>query len=205
MRSAIAVVMTALGVLLMLVGVFSALKPGEAWVGVGAVAVFIGVALLSPRIVRPMASFVGRPVERFRGVAGRLARENAVRNPGRTAATAAALMIGLALVSFVAVFAAGLRGSINDAFDKTIQGDLIISNNDGWSDISAKTVDAARTVDGVAVASPTRYTQGNVAGEKGSYLTLVDPKTVSSVMTLDWKDGEGLAAPRAWSDRRSDR
>jgi putative ABC transport system permease protein len=189
-RSAVATAMTAAGIVLMLLGVFGALDPGEAWVGVGAVGVFIGVALLSPRIVRPMASVVGRPVERFRGVAGRLARENAVRNPGRTAATAAALMIGLALVSFVAVFAAGLRGSINDAFDKTIQGDLIISHNDGFSDISAETVDAARRVDGVAVASASRYTQGNVAGEKGRYLTLVDPKTVSSVMTLDWKDGD---------------
>ena len=75
--------------------------------GVGAAAMFLGVALLSPRLVRPMASLVGRPLERFRGVSGRLARENAVRNPGRTASTAAALMIGLALVSFVAIFAAG--------------------------------------------------------------------------------------------------
>jgi putative ABC transport system permease protein len=190
LRTAVAVVMTALGILFMLLGVFSALTPGEAWVGVGAVGVFIGVALLSPRIVRPMASLVGRPVERFRGVAGRLARENSVRNPGRTAATAAALMIGLALVSFVTVFAAGLRGSINDAFDKTILGDLIVSNNDGWSDISAKTVEVARGVDGVAVASPTRYTQGNTAGEKGGYLTLVDPKTVGAVMKLDWKQGQ---------------
>jgi putative ABC transport system permease protein len=189
LRNVVAVAMTALGILLMLLGVFGALDPGEAWVGAGAVGIFIGVALLSPRLVRPMASLVGRPVERLRGVAGRLARENTVRNPGRTAATAAALMIGLALVSFVAVFAAGLRGSINDAFDKTIQGDLILANSDGFSDISVRSVDAAKGVEGVAVASPTRFTQANVAGEEGSYLTLVEPRTVASVMTLDWKEG----------------
>ena len=111
----------------MLLGLFGVLDPGEAWVGVGAAGVFFGVALLSPRLVTPLASLVGRPLERLRGVPGRLARENAVRNPGRTAATAAALMIGLALVSFVAVFAAGLRGSIDDAIDKTLAGDLIVS------------------------------------------------------------------------------
>ncbi len=195
LRGAIAVVLTAIGLLAMLLGVFGALSPGEAWVGIGAVAVFIGVALLSPRIVKPMASVVGKPVERFRGVSGRLARENAVRNPGRTAATAAALMIGLALVSFVTVFAAGLRGSINDAFDKTIQGDLIVTNNDGFSDISAQTTAVIRNVEGVDVASPSRYTQGNVAGNNGSYLSLVDPRTVNAVIKLDWRDGRDSLLP----------
>jgi putative ABC transport system permease protein len=89
----------------------------------------------------------------------------------------------------VAVFAAGLRGSINDAFDKTILGDLILTNQDGFSDFSLKSTDAVRAIEGVAVASPTRYTQANVAGEKGDYMTLVDPRTVGSVMTLDWKEG----------------
>ncbi len=140
-------------------------SPGEAWVGVGAAAVFIGVALLSPRLVTPLASLVGRPLERFRGVPGRIARENAIRNPSRTAATAAALMIGLALVSFVTVFAAGLRGSIDDAIDKTFTGDLILSNTDGFSDIPVRTVDAVRGIDGVEVASPLRYTQDNVEGD----------------------------------------
>jgi len=190
LRTALATGLTAIGVVAMLLGVFGALSPGELWVGVGAGAIFIGVALLSPRLVGPMASFVGRPVERFRGVAGRLARENAVRNPGRTASTAAALMIGLALVSFVAIFASGLKSSITAAFDKTITADLILSNNDGFSDISAGVADAASELRGVEVASPTRYTQANSAGEEGGSLTLVDTGTVGSVMTLDWKEGD---------------
>jgi len=194
-RTVIAVVLTAAGVALMLLGVFAVLDPGEAWVGAGAFGIFIGVALLSPRLVRPMASVVGRPLERFRGVAGRLARENSVRNPGRTASTAAALMIGLALVSFVAIFAAGLRGSINAAFDKTIQGEVILANSDGFSDISLATVKAAEAVDGVDLASPTRFAEANAFGDEGTYLTLVDPETVNSVYTLDWKDGDASLLP----------
>ena len=151
---------------------------------------FLGVALLSPRLVVPMASLVGRPLERFRGVAGRLARENAVRNPGRTASTAAALMIGLALVSFVAIFAAGLNSSITAAFDKTIKADLILTNDDGFSDISAAVAGALGEIDDVEVASPTRFAQANSAGDEGGYLTLVDTDTVGSVMTLDWKEGD---------------
>ena len=156
------------------------------------------MALLSPRLVTPIASVVGAPLERLRGIPGRLARENAVRNPGRTASTAAALMIGLALVSFVTVFAAGLKGSIDDAIDKTITGDLIVSNDDGFSDIPVATVDAVAGVDGVEVASPLRYTQDERRGRSAAgYLTLVDPTTAAEVLTLDWKRGLAGAAHRA--------
>ena len=190
LRSALALGLSAIGVGAMLLGVFEVLNPGELWVGVGAAAVFLGVALLSPRLVGPMASLVGRPLERFRGVSGRLARENAVRNPGRTASTAAALMIGLALVSFVAIFASGLSASFTAAFEKTIKADLILSNNDGFSDISAGVTAAVADVDGVEVASPTRYAQANTAGEEGGSVTLIDTDTVGAVMTLDWKEGD---------------
>ncbi len=190
LRSALATGLTAIGAVSMLLGVFGALSPGELWIGVGAAAVFLGVALLSPRLVGPMAALVGRPLERFRGVSGRLARENAVRNPGRTASTAAALMIGLALVSFVAIFASGLSSSITAAFDKTVKADLILTNTDGFSDISAGVTGAVADVDGVEVASPTRFAQANTAGDEGGYLTLVDTDTVGSVMTLDWEEGD---------------
>ncbi len=189
LRTAAALVLTGLGIGAMLLGLFGVLSPGEVWVGVGAAAVFIGVALLSPRLVAPLASLVGRPLERLRGVPGRIARENAVRNPGRTASTAAALMIGLALVSFVAVFAAGLRGSIDEAIDKTLTGDLIVSNNDGFSDIPVATTEAVGAVDGVELASPLRYTQDRVEGVGDGFLTLVDPRSAAEVLTLDWQDG----------------
>ena len=189
-RFAIGVVLAALGVIAMLLGVFGAISPAEVWVGVGAGAMFIGVALLSPQLVTPLASIVGRPLERLRGAPGRIARENAVRNPGRTASTAAALMIGLALVTFVTVFAAGIKGSINDAIDQTFTGDLILSNNDGFSDIPVKSAEAVRDLDGVETASVLRYTQGELVGkDKAGTLTLVEPASAAEILDLDWKEG----------------
>ena len=193
LRSAIALVVAILGVVAMALGVFGALSPGELWVGVGAAASFIGVAVLSPRLVAPIASLVGRPLEWLRGIPGRIARENAVRNPGRTASTAAALMIGLALVSFVAVFAAGLRGSIDDAIDDIIKSDLLLANVDGFSDIPAGSGPAIADVDGIETVSPLRYTQDEVIGDDGKgdggFVTLIDPETVNDAIELDWEEG----------------
>jgi putative ABC transport system permease protein len=188
-REAAGAVLSALGIGAMLLGLFEVLTPGAAWVGVGAGAVFIGTTLLSARLVTPLASVVGVPLERTRGIAGRIARENTIRNPNRTASTAAALMIGLALVSFVTVFAAGLKGSIDDAIDKTFTGDLILSNEDNFSDIPRKTVAAMSGIDGVAVASPLIYTQDIVQGIGKGNLTLIEPATAAQVLSLDWKEG----------------
>jgi putative ABC transport system permease protein len=186
-------ILATVGIALMLLGLFEVLTPGAAWVGVGAGAVFIGTTLLSARLVTPLASIVGVPLERLRGIPGKIARENTVRNPNRTASTAAALMIGLALVSFVTVFAAGLKGSIDNAIDQTFTGDLILSNEDNFSDIPRKTVDAMNGIDGVAVASPLIYTQDIVQGIGKGNVTLVDPPTAAQVLSLDWKDGnQGL-------------
>ncbi len=205
-RTAAGVVLAGLGAAGMALGIFGALTPGEAWVGAGAVAVFIGVALLSPLLVTPVASVVGAPLERFGGVPGTLARENSVRNPGRTASTAAALMVGLALVSFVAVFAAGIKGSIDDAIDKTLIGDLTISNDDGFSDIPIAIRDEVAAIDGVETASALRFTEDEVDGEQGT-LTLIDPATAAQVLRLDWEEGSdellsNLAADEAVIDEQ---
>ena len=110
---------------------------------------FIAVALLSPRLVPPIAAAVGYPLERLRGVAGRLARENALRNPSRTAVTAAALMIGLALVTFVSILAAGVKASIDDTVSKDMKAQIVVLNKDGFSPISPETGDALKRVPGV--------------------------------------------------------
>ena len=108
----------------MLLGVFERSPRRSTWVGVGAAATLLGVAAAQPAAGQAdRLAWSARRSSASRGVPGRLARENAIRNPARTASTAAALMIGLALVSFVAVFAAGLKGSIDDAIDKTITGE----------------------------------------------------------------------------------
>ena len=104
--------------------------------------------MLAGTIVSPLASLVGKPIERLRGVTGRLARENTLRNPSRTATTSAALMIGVALVVFAAVFAASATKSVGDALDETFAGDLTISNTDGFSPISPDIARQVAKVDG---------------------------------------------------------
>jgi putative ABC transport system permease protein len=189
-RAAIAVALTGLGIALLLLGVFGVLDPGEAWVGVGAFTVFIGVALLSPQLVKPLAAVVGRPLERTRGISGRLARENSIRNPGRTAATAAVLMIGLTLVSFVAIFAAGFKSTINEAFDETVRGDVILQNQN-FSDIPRSTADAVRKVDGVEVASPLSFGEAEVGPkQEKKWHTLANPETSKGLLTLRWEEGD---------------
>jgi putative ABC transport system permease protein len=189
-RAIFAVVLTILGIAALVLALAEAISPAGLWVGIGAAVTFLGAALLSPELVRPIASLVGRPLERLRGVPGRLARENSVRNPGRTAATAAALMIGLALVSFVTVFAAGLRGSIDDAIDEVFASDLIIAHRDGFSDIPARSGDAVAGIDGVEIVSPYRFTDALIDGSREDRtLSLVNPATVARVLELDWVEG----------------
>src|SRR5215218_4077751 len=99
-------------------------------IAAGCLALFIGVALLSSRLVRPLATLVGWPARRIGGAAGKLAQSNAKRNPGRTAATAAALMIGIALVAFIAVLATGMKASNRDAIESQVRADYIITSQD---------------------------------------------------------------------------
>ena len=80
--------------------------------------IFIGVALFASHLVVPLARVIGWPGARIGGAAGTLARENSQRNPQRTGSTAAALMIGLALVTLVAMLAAGIRSSFFDAVNQ---------------------------------------------------------------------------------------
>jgi putative ABC transport system permease protein len=112
------------GVILLAIGLA---QPAIGLVGAGAAGLFLGVAMLSPGIARPLASVIGRPLARTLGVAGKLGRENSMRSPRRTAQTAAALMIGLALVSAMATFGASLSRSATASADQAISADLIVT------------------------------------------------------------------------------
>jgi putative ABC transport system permease protein len=178
------------GIALTCVGLFGGLESNAAAgsVGGGAVATLFGVSMFSPRLVRPLASLTGWPVERLRGITGRLARENTVRKPGRTAVTAAALMIGLAVVVFVTVFAAGISASIGNAIDRNFQGDVVLQNTDGFSPISPGAAREAEQVDGVRTVSSLSFAGGEHEG-KDIRVSAVDPATVADVLSLDWEEG----------------
>src|SRR6185436_2058127 len=128
------------------------------------------------------------PLERLRGVSGRLARENASRNPRRTASTSAALMIGVALVAFMTIFAAGLKASIADAVDLGLKGQLLAQTTN-FSPTPAAARGVLASVDGVDTVSGVRFTKAIVAGEGRPNVTGVDPRTIGDVFNVDWVDG----------------
>ncbi|MFL5842223.1 MAG: ABC transporter permease, partial [Thermoleophilaceae bacterium] len=181
-----------LGVALMVYGLFGVSDSNGALslIGLGAVAVFLGAAILSPSLVRPLASVAGAPLVRLRGLTGQLARENAIRNPGRTAVTAAALMIGLALVTFVAVFAAGLKAGIGNTIDQNFRGDFVMQNTNGFEPIPAAAGEAVAKVPGVALVSPWRSSVAKIRGVGGTkQVTGLDTRTANQALSFDWKNG----------------
>jgi len=99
-----------------------------AGVAVGAVGVFLGVTVLSPTAVGPVTALVAWPVVRVAGVTGRLARQNAARNPGRTATTAAALMVGLALVSTALIVGESVKTSLSTTLERVAMADYYITD-----------------------------------------------------------------------------
>jgi putative ABC transport system permease protein len=102
--------------------------PSLGTVGLGAAVTLIGTVVLGPVVARPVAGLLGAPLARLRGLSGSLARQNAIRNPKRTAATASALMVGVGIVTLFTVFAASLKESTADTIDRSFAGDLVISS-----------------------------------------------------------------------------
>jgi putative ABC transport system permease protein len=147
----------------------------------GSLLLFVAVALVSPRLVPPLASVLGRPAARLAGSAGAMARRNAMRNPGRTAVTAAALMIGIALVAFSAVIGNGMRESTKGAIADSVKADYVLIGQDGWSPIDPEATEAAAGVRGVEVATGLVQDRGRAMGEKVN-VDGVDPAAIGDVL-----------------------
>ena len=168
-------------------------KPTVALVGLGALLVFIAVGMLVPVIARPLSSALGRPLARLLGTPGKLGRENSMRNPRRTAQTASALMIGLALVSTIAVLGASLSTSAKNSVDSAVSADYIITGSGGFSKSVAPSV--ARLP---GVKTTTTIYQGQFEF-RGSLATLVaaTPNELNRTVTLHVTSGAGAPAMAA--------
>ena len=143
------------------------------------------------RLVRSLARALGMLVS-WRGITGRLARENSIRQPGRTLTTAAALTVGLALVAFVAVLAAGTKATIDQAVSRSFAGNLIVENSQAGTEqgIPALVAPALRKVQGVASVTPIAFTVGRLHGSSNnSSITAVDPASFGRVYRVEWKQG----------------
>ena len=186
-RRAIAgVVVLALGIASMAAGLVGG--AGILWVGIGALAIFLGVAMLSPFVGRPAVAAIGVLLPRLYGSTGVLARENARRNPRRTAATASALMIGLALVSAGGVLAASIVKSANDIIDRSVGADFIVSTKN-FLPIPGNIADEIRKVDGVAAVTSFRNGQALVDGDV-SVVQGVTADTVDKTLQLKIEKGD---------------
>jgi putative ABC transport system permease protein len=186
----VSIVTLVLGVLLLLYGIFGsgmATASRLLALGLGTLILFIGVSLNAKRAVKPLALILGWPGMRIGGAAGALARENAMRNPSRTASTASALMIGLALITFVAILGAGLRTSFGDAVDKLFTADYALTAENGFDPFTKQADDAVAVTPGVTAVSPVRGGDARVFGDNVQ-LTAVKPN-LTQTMQLDWIQG----------------
>ena len=158
-------------------------------------AVFAGVAMLSPKFVPSLAGALGLLVS-WRGVMGKLAKENARRQSGRTAVTASALMIGLALVALVSILASGLKSTIDSAVNSSFAGNLIIEPTSVSSSqgIPASLAEALSCVPGVATVAPVAFSDARVAGVAGNQpVTGVNGAALSKLYRVGWKYGSAEA------------
>jgi putative ABC transport system permease protein len=155
--------------------------------GVGVLGMFIGISMLAPTLVPPSARVLGWPSRRFGGAAGSLARSNSIRNPPRTASTASALMIGLALVTLVAVIAAGLKTRFESSVNEIFTADYAVTSENGFTPTSIASEQALRHVPGLEAVSGVRAGQGKVFGHRVN-VTAVEPN-VSRVVDVKWQVG----------------
>jgi putative ABC transport system permease protein len=162
--------------------------------GLGAVVLVIGVLLLGPVVARPVGNLLGAPLA-LRGVSGDLARRNAVRNPKRTSSTAAALLVGVGVVSLFTVFGASVSQSIEDTVDRTFGGELALTPaGSGFSGSGLDTglVDQLDEMPEVEVAAGLGYGAATLDGRNDD-VGFADPKALSQVAEFDVVDGD-LAA-----------
>ena len=193
----------AIGAVLVLLGAFNL---SRAWtaegdtdvvptVGIGALMVFVGAIVLGPVLAGPSVRIIGAVVARVRGVAGRLAKENAERSPKRTSATASALVITVALIGFITIVAASATESINgDAADRFI-ADIILSSGGGFnfSGFSPSVTADVAELPGVDVVSAQRFTSATVlypdGEEGGAAVGSIEPTTFDEVAVAEMEQG----------------
>ncbi len=178
-----------LGILQLFIGLVS--RPDNALliVGGGVVFTFLGVAALGPVIARPVARVIGWPIARLRHMPGVIARDNAMRNPKRTASTAAALMIGVGLVAFILIFWSSATDSIRGVVNKGFVGDFVVQSNAGFDGgLPPSVATQIGALPEVATVAETRNVVAAVNGN-GAFMLAVNPQSFGSLADLQVKEG----------------
>jgi len=184
------VVLTIAGGALFMIGLF--VRPGGtvgliALAGGGALVLFLGVASVSSTIARPVTRVIGWPIEKLFKMPGALARENVARAPRRTSSSAAALMVGVALVSATAVFASSLRSSLVDTLESAITADYIVTDQ-SFQGLSPVVSETLADVPELEAVTPVRAISGQVEGDTKNF-GAVEPVSFEKLVDPDLKEG----------------
>lgn len=191
-RVLVGTVMTVAGAGALVLGLVGDVPNAVAFVGGGILFVLLGVASMSPLVGRPVIAATGLVYRKLFGSVGAMAEQNAVRNPRRTAATASALMIGLTLVSMMAVFGQSSKASVDQAVAANVRADYVLSNP-VMMPFSAAVSDEVAQVPGVASVARFQFVELEVDGE-GTSAAAIEPRALDRVLPVDMAQGsiEGL-------------
>ena len=189
-RLVVGTVVTVVGAVGFIVGLF--VRPGGtvgtlALAGVGALLIFLGVASVSSTVARPVTKAIGWPIAKLFKTPGVLARENAGRAPRRTSATAAALMIGVSLVSAAAVFASSLRSTFADVLESSLKADYIVTD-DSFQGLPPTVATALAAVPELSAVTAVRGAQAQVDGDVKA-IGAVDPLAFEQLVDIGLQDG----------------
>ncbi|MFH9887416.1 ABC transporter permease [Streptomyces luteogriseus] len=203
---------TALAALALALSLAGVLVTPSVWLaGSGAVLALVAFVVLGPVASSTAVQVLGSPLARWRGVTGALARRNALRTPRRTAATAGALMIGVAVVSLFTVFGASLKATMDQTVSRSFAGDVAVSAPSfgaGGSGLSPRLAGAIQALPEVDTAVGLGRGVAEVDGE-GRALTVTDPVALARTFDLGTVDGslrrlgtDGIAVTEREAGRR---
>jgi putative ABC transport system permease protein len=182
-------VILALGIAALFTGLFGNVSNAFLIVGAGVLLVFFGVSVLGRTISLPLSRAIGAPLPRIKGVTGTLARENTMRNPKRTAASASALMIGVGLIAFISIFANSTKASINAALDSSFTGDFVVNSGAGTSGgVDPVLARQLNTLPEVAAATGERTGSVVIFGS-AQQIAAVDPATAGKIFNVSPQQG----------------
>lgn len=192
-RAAIGAGTLAVGLGLLLAGLFANVGHEGDMVGAGAVLAFVGLASLSPLAAKPLSRTLGWPLVALWGLPAGLARQNAMRNPRRTASTAAALLVGVALVSFMAVITSSARASATSNITSALHSGYVIEGDTGAEiPLGSGVVARLRSEKALKTVVPVSFVRFKIDGADHSGF-VVDPSTYPSVLSLGQVQGDFAA------------
>ena len=186
-RAAFGLLLTGAGVASFALGLSASGQDGLPLIGLGAITTVLGVFTLGPVLVGPAVWLFGAPTRLF-GVTGKYARNNARRNPKRTAATAAALMVGVALVGFITILAASTKDSIESAVDESFRADYVVESGSFTQGFATSVEDDLKAVPGVDLVSPVRSAPAEVDGSTTDVMA-VDTAVIDELYDLEVTGG----------------